>query len=76
MYIVTEANKAETFVRGVFSNRTTYERHLMNILDTAKLHSTIIVQTATLNSCLANRRVIEKYKVEIVPEVRQAVKIR
>jgi hypothetical protein len=76
MYIVTEANKAETLVRGVFANRTVYERQIPTILDRAQLGSTIIVQTATLNSCLFKSRVVEKFKVEIVPEVRQAVRIK
>jgi hypothetical protein len=77
MYIITEHNTLTgTQVRGVFSNRIGYDRNISKILDTSALGSIVKVQTGKANSVLTNCRCIESFAIKIVPEVRQAVRLK
>jgi hypothetical protein len=76
MYIVTEHTTTETHVRGVFDNRTILDRNIQKILDAAKLGSVVHVRTGKANTVLETSRDIEVYRIKLVPQVRQAVKVR
>lgn len=75
MYIVTELTDKSTNVRGVFTTRTKYDFAIDKILDQAELGSIISVSTGKLNGILSHTRCIENFAIEIVPEVRKAVRI-
>lgn len=78
MYIVTETAYAshKTDVRGVFENRTVYDRNIDYILDKAAMNSTVKVYTGKANSYLPQCRFIESFRIKIVPEARKAVRIK
>jgi hypothetical protein len=76
MYIVTEHTEKETHVRGVFANRTLKNRNIQKILDSAKLGSVVHVRTGKANTILYTSRDVEVYKIKLVPQVQQAVKVK
>ena len=76
MYIVTEVAGVTSNVRGVFTNRSNYDNHIQHILNSAQLGSTVNVHTGKLNGFLPKTRCIERFAIEMVPEVRQAVRVK
>ena len=77
MYIITERTTTEmTQIRGVFSNRTGYDRNIDKILSTCSLGSVVNVFTGKANAVLNNCRCIDRFVIKIVPEVRQAVRMK
>ncbi len=79
MYMVTEHNtEADTQVqvRGVFANRDIYDRNIDKILQTSVLGSIVNVYTGKANAVLLECRCIDSFAIKIVPEVRQAVRIK
>lgn len=72
MYMVTEESEGTTEIRGVFADRTKYDNNIQAILDNAALGSTVCAYTGKMNGVLSNNRCVERWKIEIVPEVRQA----